>query len=219
MARMSKDLMRELLNVYFIMGSTNCQIDPLHVLEQAIEGGITVFQYREKGIGAYTGDQKYHFAKQLQNICQVNKIPFIVNDDIELALLLDADGVHIGQDDESAKEVRKKIGDKILGISTHNLEEVKKAIADGADYVGIGPIYQTNTKEDAKTPQGTILIKEVRCNGIDIPIVGIGGITSENGAAVIKSGGDGVAVISEISLAINPKENARKLFQVITSLE
>lgn len=217
MARITDDQMRKLLNVYFIMGSTNCQMDPFYVLEQAIEGGITIFQYREKGKGSYTGDQKYHFAKKLQEICKVKKIPFIVNDDVELALLLDADGVHIGQDDETAKAVREKIGDnKILGISTHNLEEVKKAIADGADYVGIGPIYPTQTKEDAKTPKGTVLIKEVRSNGVDIPIVGIGGITSENAATVIKSGGDGVAVISEISLSMNPKENASKLNQAIT---
>lgn len=216
MTKISGDKMRDLLNVYFIMGSTNCVSEPTRILEQAIKGGITIFQYREKGKGAYTGDKKYHFAKQLQTICKENNIPFIVNDDIELALQLDADGIHIGQDDASAKEVRQKIGDKILGVSTHNLVEVKKAIDDGADYVGIGPIYPTKSKEDARTPQGTSLINEVRINGMKIPIVGIGGITSENAAPIIKSGGDGVAVISEISLAKDPKENAIKLVQAIT---
>jgi len=215
MPRISNDKMRKLLNVYFIMGSNNCTSEPASVLEQAIKGGITIFQYREKGKGAYSGDEKFHFAKQLQAICKENNIPFIVNDDVELALQLDADGVHIGQDDASAKEVRQKIGDKILGVSTHNLEEVKKAIKEGADYVGIGPIYPTKSKEDAKTPQGTSLINEVRIKEIEIPIVGIGGITSENAAPIIKSGGDGVAVISEISLAKDPKENAGKLVQAI----
>lgn len=218
MARISTADMRDLLRVYFIMGSNNCQMDPKHVLEQAIEGGITLFQYREKGTGAFTGDEKYHFAKQLQSICKEHAIPFIVNDDVELALAINADGVHIGQDDESAEEVRRKIGDKILGVSTHNLEEVEKAIAQGADYVGIGPIYTTTTKEDAKSAQGTALIMEVRKNGIDIPIVGIGGITSEKAAPVMKSGGNGVSVITAISLADDPAKSARELKEVIKFL-
>ncbi|MBM7602876.1 thiamine-phosphate pyrophosphorylase [Metabacillus crassostreae] len=218
MSRIAKNRMQKLLNVYFIMGSNNCKIDPALVLQQAIKGGITLFQFREKGTGALTGNEKFKFAEQLQNICRINNIPFIVNDDIELALALDADGIHIGQDDGSAEEVRKKIGDnKILGVSTHNLEEVKKAIAEGADYVGIGPIYSTTTKEDAKTAQGTALIKEVRSNNIEIPIVGIGGITAENASPVIEHGGNGVAVISEISLAEDPGENAMKLNKVVKS--
>lgn len=211
--------MRQLLQLYFIMGSTNCLKDPNYVLEQAIKGGSTLFQFREKGTCALIGDEKYHFAKQLQTICRKHKIPFIVNDDVELAIALDADGIHIGQDDESAQEVRRRIGDKILGVSTHNLEEVEKAIAQGADYVGIGPIYSTITKEDAKPAQGTKLIKEVRNNGIVIPIVGIGGITSENAAPVMKSGGNGVSVITAISLAVDPAKSARELKDTIGLLD
>jgi thiamine-phosphate pyrophosphorylase len=203
--------MRDLLRVYFIMGSNNCQLDPKYVLEQAIKGGISLFQFREKGKAAFSGEEKYHFAKELQSICQKHMIPFIVNDDVELALALNADGVHIGQDDESAEAVRRKMGDKIIGVSTHNLLEVEKAIAEGADYVGIGPIYLTKTKEDAKVAQGTKLITEVRNKGINVPIVGIGGITSDNAATVIKSGGDGVSVISAISLADDPEKSARVL--------
>ncbi|QGQ44938.1 thiamine phosphate synthase [Metabacillus sediminilitoris] len=216
MSRISIEQMRNLLKVYFIMGSNNCQQEPTHVLELALKGGITLFQFREKGTSAYTGDEKYQFAKKLQTICKENNVPFIVNDDVELALLLDADGVHIGQDDESAEMVRRKIGNKILGVSTHNLEEVEKAIAEGADYVGIGPIYSTTTKEDAKSAQGTTLIAEVRSKGIEIPIVGIGGITSENASPIIKSGADGIAVITDISLANDPRENASKLINSIS---
>lgn len=214
--RISIEEMRNLLKVYFIMGSNNCQQEPAHVLELALKGGITLFQFREKGTGAYTGYEKIQFAKKLQTICKENNVPFIVNDDVELALLLDADGVHIGQDDESAEMVRRKIGNKILGVSTHNLEEVEKAIAEGADYVGIGPIYSTTTKEDAKSAQGTTLIEEVRSKGIEIPIVGIGGITSENASPIIKSGADGIAVITDISLANDPRENASKLINSIS---
>lgn len=218
MTKITKKKIENLLPVYFIMGSNNCQSEPTLVLQQAIKGGITLFQFREKGTGALTGNEKIKFAEQLQNICRINNIPFIVNDDVELALALDADGIHIGQDDGSAEEVRQKIGNnKILGVSTHNLDEVKKAIAEGADYVGIGPIYSTTTKEDAKTAQGTALIKEVRSNNIEIPIVGIGGITAENASPVIEHGGNGVAVISEISLAEDPGENAMKLNKVVKS--
>jgi thiamine-phosphate pyrophosphorylase len=211
---LTKD-MRDLLRLYFIMGSNNCQMEPEYVLEQAIKGGVSIFQFREKGTGALTGDELVRFAKRLQSICEKHSIPFIVNDDVELAISLNADGVHIGQGDESAAEVRRKIGDKILGVSAHTVEEVEKAMADGADYVGIGPIYSTTTKEDAKSPQGTAVIKEVRKKGIEIPIVGIGGITVENAFPVMDSGGDGISVISAISRANDPAESARELKEAI----
>ncbi|MBZ5752770.1 thiamine phosphate synthase [Metabacillus rhizolycopersici] len=207
--------MCETLRLYFIMGSNNCTMDPEYVLEQAIKGGISFFQFREKGTDALTGNEKVIFAKRLQSICQKYSIPFIVNDDVELAISLNADGVHIGQGDESADEVRRKIGDKILGVSAHTVEEVEKAIANGADYVGIGPIYSTTTKEDAKSPQGTTIINEVRKKGIEIPIVGIGGITAENALPVMESGGNGISVISAISRANDPAESARELKEAI----
>lgn len=207
--------MCETLRLYFIMGSNNCTMDPEYVLEQAIKGGISFFQFREKGTNALTGNEKVIFAKRLQSICQKYSIPFIVNDDVELAISLNADGVHIGQGDESADEVRRKIGDKILGVSAHTVEEVEKAIANGADYVGIGPIYSTTTKEDAKSPQGTTIINEVRKKGIEIPIVGIGGITAENALPVMESGGNGISVISAISRANDPAESARELKEAI----
>lgn len=201
MTRILNEKLRELLQVYFIMGSTNCRKDPLQVIEEAIAGGITIFQFREKGTGALTGEEKYKLAKELQEICRRNNIPFLVNDDIELALLLDADGVHIGQDDEPADVVRQKIGDKILGISVHNMEEAHKAIEQGADYVGIGPVFATQTKTDAGEVQGVALIQTLREHGISIPIVGIGGITPDNAASVVGAGADGVSVITAISLA------------------
>jgi thiamine-phosphate pyrophosphorylase len=116
-------------------------------------------------------------------------------------LELDADGVHIGQEDESVDMVRKKIGDKILGVSAHSIAEVDQAIKNGADYLGIGPIFPTSTKEDAKTAAGTKLIEELRSMGYSIPIVGIGGIKVENAQSVIQAGADGVSVITAISLA------------------
>lgn len=142
MAKISPGKMRSLLKVYFIAGSTNCLEDPRVVLEEAIRGGITLFQYREKGEGCLDDHEKLELGKRLQRICRDNGIPFIVNDDIELALELNADGVHIGQEDEDASLVREQIGDKILGVSVHSLKEAEKAKLAGADYFGVGPIFQ-----------------------------------------------------------------------------
>jgi thiamine-phosphate pyrophosphorylase len=203
--------LQEGLKVYFIMGSTNCLVEPAEVLKKAIAGGITFFQFREKGEGALDGAEKYTLAKKLQGICKEHQIPFLVNDDIELALELNADGVHIGQEDEPVSVVREKIGDKILGVSVHTLDEATSALKDGADYFGIGPIFPTKTKEDAKPSRGTVLIEALREKGINIPIVGIGGINSENAQSVIAAGADGVSVITAISHAESPKEATRAL--------
>jgi thiamine-phosphate pyrophosphorylase len=211
MARIDAQQLRDVLKVYFISGSINCHKNPTEVLEDAIKGGITTFQFREKGLGALAGSQKYDLAKALKALCRKNNIPFIVNDDIELALELDADGVHIGQEDEPVGEVRKKIGDKILGVSAHSLAEVDLAIHNGADYLGIGPIFPTSTKEDAKAAAGTKLIEDLRQKGYDIPIVGIGGIKVDNARSVIHAGADGVSVITAISLAEDIIETTSKL--------
>jgi thiamine-phosphate pyrophosphorylase len=209
--------MRERLKVYFIMGSINCVKSPAEVLTEAIAGGITLFQFREKGSGALVGEQKYELAKQLQDICREHGIPFIVNDDVELALALDADGVHIGQEDEDARIVREKIGDKILGVSAHYLQEAQAAIAAGADYIGVGPIYPTKSKEDAKKAQGPEIIRLLRRHGITIPLVAIGGVTADNADEVIAAGADGVSVISAIASASSPETAARRLVQAVQS--
>lgn len=211
MTRVASKKLREALKLYFILGSQNCLKDPVEVLQEAIAGGTTIFQFREKGQGARTGTEKVQLAKQLQTICREKGIPFIVNDDIDLALELDADGVHIGQDDGPVADIRKKIGDKILGVSAHTMEEVRRAIADGADYLGLGPIFPTTTKEDAEAVQGTALLGEVRKQGIDIPMVGIGGIKVHNAQSVIAAGADGISVITAISHAENITETARQL--------
>ncbi|MEH7111326.1 thiamine phosphate synthase [Neobacillus niacini] len=205
------DAIKEALNVYFIMGSTNCKENPAQVLRYAIEGGITLFQFREKGNGALTGDKKVELAKELQQICKEHRIPFIVNDDINLAIALNADGVHIGQEDEPIEVVRKKLGDKIIGVSVHSDDEAMTALAGGADYFGIGPIFPTRTKEDAKPSNGTKLIEELRARGVTLPIVGIGGITAETAGSVIQAGADGVSVITAISHADSVTEAAKEL--------
>ncbi|AJS57326.1 thiamine phosphate synthase [Paenibacillus sp. IHBB 10380] len=200
---------RSLLKVYFIMGSVNCRKDPREVLTEAIAGGITLFQFREKGVGSLVGKAKLTLARELQQICQKYHIPFIVNDDIDLAIAVNADGVHVGQEDEPASSIRERIGShKIIGVSAHTLEEAQQAIKDGAHYLGVGPIFPTRSKDDAREVLGTTLLHELRQQGISIPLVGIGGISIDNAASVIAAGADGVSVISAIASSNSIKEAA-----------
>lgn len=216
MTSYTKERIKQLLKVYFIMGSNNnSTLAPEIILEEALKGGISIFQFREKGTGALKGAAKIQLAKRMQELCNQYHVPFIVNDDIELALALDADGVHIGQDDENAIKVRQLFANKLVGVSAHTIEEVKEAMKAGADYIGIGPIYPTSTKKDAKEVQGTSLIEKVKEANLTIPIVGIGGITAENAFPVIQAGADGVAIISEICMADNPYEQTKRLKKVV----
>src|SRR5690625_3128742 len=109
--------LRKQLRKYFIMGSQNCDRDPVEILREAASAGITAFQYREKGDGSLTWKAKLELGKQLREICSAHQIPFIVNDDIELVEPLQADGIHVGQDDLSVKELRRMLPDKIIGLS------------------------------------------------------------------------------------------------------
>ncbi|OMP66187.1 thiamine phosphate synthase [Domibacillus epiphyticus] len=207
---------KEQLAVYFIAGTPNCRTSIDETLQAAIHGGITMFQFREKGEGALTGETKKHQALRLQSMCKQAGIPFIVNDDIDLAIEIGADGVHIGQEDEPASVVRKKIKGGIVGVSVHTMDEFEKAIIDGADYVGTGPIYSTATKTDARPVAGTTLIAKMKEKYPHFPIVGIGGITIENAVDVMKAGADGVSVITAISHANKPDQAASKLKNVFS---
>ncbi|MFB7158591.1 thiamine phosphate synthase [Lysinibacillus sp. NPDC056232] len=187
------------LQLYFIMGTGNVlNQEPINVLEKALQSGITMFQYREKGPNTLTGLAYVNFARKCQKLCQQYHIPFIVNDDVELAIKLRADGVHIGQEDFPVSMVREKIGNMILGVSVHSEAELQTALQYGADYVGIGPIFSTASKSDAKPPSGTDFLQQVRRQYPELPIVAIGGINCSNAHAVFKAGADGIAVISAI---------------------
>lgn len=214
MARIEIDKMSKLLQVYFIMGSNNCTRDPLAVLKEALDGGGQFFSFMRRR-RFLIGEDRVRFAKELQTLCKEYSVPFILNDDVELAIELDADGVHVGQDDEGITSVREKMGDKIIGVSAHTIKEARFAIENGADYLGVGPIFPTSTKKDTKAVQGTKGLAYFREQGITVPIVGIGGITIENTAAVIEAGADGVSVISAISLAESAYESTRKLAEEV----
>lgn len=195
------------------MGSQNSGAkDPLQVVEAALKGGINHFQLREKGDGALTGSALLEFALRCQQLCRDYRVPFIINDQVELACSIGADGVHIGQDDAATQEVRQMNGDdKILGVSVHSVKEAKIASRDGADYVGMGPIFGTVSKADAKKPAGVKEILAVKNELPDLPIVGIGGITSENAYQVWQAGVSGIAVITAITEAADIAERIQSL--------
>lgn len=216
MTRISIGSLRSALRCYLVVGSINCTTDPLETVRQAIAGGTTMVQLREKGPNALQGEERYEFALRMKQLCQEHHVPFIVNDDVELALAVNADGVHVGQDDEPADAVRSRIGDRILGVSVHTPQEALLAAQQGADYVGLGPVFPTKTKADAKAVQGTLLIERLIKDSYALPIVGIGGITADNAAAVVQAGADGVAVVTAITLADSPLDAARRLAAAVT---
>lgn len=200
------------LNIYFIMGTADVgDEDPLVVLEEALRCGITCFQFREKGKKALQGKAYAAFANNCQELCRRYHVPFIVNDDVDLAVALQAYGLHIGQKDGDAATIRKKIGDKmILGVSTHSLQQLTTAIKAGADYVGIGPVYATQSKADAEQPVGIRLLHQAATAYPDFPKVAIGGLTPANSSAVVAAGVSGIAVISAISRSQNRQQTIQQ---------
>jgi thiamine-phosphate diphosphorylase len=168
----------------------------LEVAQQAIAGGAEVIQFRDK---TASGRKLYEIGLELKKLASVKKISFMVNDRIDLALILDADGVHVGQSDIPASAVRRLLGpDKILGVSATSVAEARQAEVDGADYLGVGPIFEARrTKSDAGNPKGLDLLVKIR-QQCRLPLIAIGGINQQNVARVIQAGADGAAVISAI---------------------
>ena len=203
---------KELLKLYFICGTTTCLGKDLYtVVEDALKGGITLFQFREKGKGALEGKEKLELAIKLQNICKKYKVPFIVNDDIELALEIDADGVHVGQDDLDVDEIRKLMPNKIIGLSIGNEEELKQSKVEYVDYVGVGPVYVTQSKDDAGGAIGYEGLELMRKLLPQMPLVAIGGIQTQHIKDVMKTNVDGVSIISAISYSENIEETVREM--------
>ena len=203
---------KELLKLYFICGTTTCLGKDLYtVVEDALKGGITLFQFREKGKGALEGKEKLELAIKLQNICKKYNVPFIVNDDIELALEIDADGVHVGQDDLGVDEIRKLMPNKIIGLSIGNEEELKQSKVEYVDYVGVGPVYVTQSKDDAGGAIGYEGLELMRKLLPQMPLVAIGGIQTQHIKNVMKTNVDGVSIISAISYSDNIEKTVREM--------
>ena len=203
---------KELLKLYFICGTTTCLGKNLYtVVEDALKGGITLFQFREKGKGALEGKEKLELAIKLKNLCKKYNVPFIVNDDIELALEIDADGVHVGQDDLGVDEIRKLMPNKIIGLSIGNEEELKQSKVEYVDYVGVGPVYVTQSKDDAGGAIGYEGLELMRRFLPQMPLVAIGGIQTQHIKDVMKTNVDGVSIISAISYSDNIEKTVREM--------
>jgi len=203
---------KELLKLYFICGTTTCLGKDLYtVVEDALKGGITLFQFREKGKGALEGEEKLELAIKLKNLCKKYNVPFIVNDDIELALEIDADGVHVGQDDLGVDEIRKLMSNKIIGLSIGNEEELKQSKVEYVDYVGVGPVYVTQSKDDAGGAIGYEGLELMRKLLPQMPLVAIGGIQTQHIKDVMKTNVDGVSIISAISYSDNIEKTVREM--------
>jgi len=183
-------------------------------VEEAIKAGITLVQLREKH---FAFDDFVALGREIKIVCHHYGIPLVINDNIEVALACEADGVHVGQSDLAADTVRQKIGPKkILGVSAQTVEQAVWAEENGADYLGVGSVFSTSTKLDADTVLPATL-KEI-CAAVSIPVVAIGGINKDNLLSLTGSGVDGIAVVSAIFAQPDITAATRELHQLVSRM-
>ena len=201
------------LSLYLVTDKSDDVEKFLKTIEEGIKGGVTVVQIREK-----TADTLdfFNLALKVKEITRKYNVPLIINDRVDVALAIDAEGVHVGQSDMPCDVTRKLVGpDKIVGVSAATIDEAKKAEKDGADYIGTGAVFPTVTKDDA--PKITKKdLKEI-VDSINIPVVAIGGITLDNAHELIDTGIAGLSVVSAIMSSDDPKKSSEKLLNIFNS--
>lgn len=184
------------------------------VCKEVLENGATFLQIREKDLDADVFEKE---AKELKELCATYHVPFVVNDSVEIAIHIDADGVHVGQSDIKGRDIRAMIGnDKILGISAGTVDEAVAAEKAGADYIGVGSVFATSTKKNARN-LSVEKLKEIS-DSVSIPVVAIGGISAANLMELAGSGVDGVAVVSAIFAADDPGKATANLLNLSTEM-
>ena len=194
---------------YFITDSALSRAGNLSDVENAVRAGVDTVQYRDKS--AETG-RMYTEAAALRGLCTSARL--IINDRIDIALAVDADGVHIGQADMPYDAARRILGDdRIIGVTVHNLKEAVAAVDMGADYLGVSPIFATDTKSDAGKPCGLDMLKQIRA-AVEIPLVAVGGITLENGPEVVAAGADAICAISAVVTKDDVTAEIRKFHEI-----
>lgn len=201
------------LSLYLVTDKSDDVEKFLRTIEEGIKGGVSVVQIREK-----TADTLdfYNLALKVKEITTKYNVPLIINDRVDVALAIDADGVHVGQSDMPCEVTRRLIGeDKILGVSAATIEEAQKAEKDGADYIGTGAVFPTATKDDA--PKITKKDLKDVVDSISIPVVAIGGITIDNAHELNGTGIAGLSVVSAIMSAENPKKASEELLNIFNS--
>ena len=201
-----------------VLTDTELQSRFTHVelTKMAIKGGADTIQFRQK-TGATR--EMIEICREMKRLCEDADVTFIVNDRVDVAIASEADGVHLGQNDFPIPLARKLLGEnRIIGGSAVTHEEARNCLAEGADYIGFGPVYPTTSKDDAGPVTGIALLEEV-VKAVPIPIIAIGGVTVENTLEVIRAGAQGIAVISAVCCQKNPEQAARKLSQALQSGE
>ncbi len=183
----------------------------LDVLKAVVDGGIKIVQLRQKHS---TKKDIYLIATNYRKITKANNVKLIINDYVDIALAIEADGVHLGQDDLPCKAARKIAPDIIIGVSTHNQEEIIKAENDGATYVNVGPIFLTNTKEIQIKPLGLDYLKNAKIN---IPFSVMGGIKKDNIIKVMENGAKNIAMVTEITMADDITKTTKELVKIINN--
>lgn len=182
------------------------------IVSAAVRGGVTCVQLREKHCSTREFIRE---ARSLQPLLHRLKIPLIINDRLDVALAIAADGIHLGQSDMHISDARRLVGKKmIIGISAENFDDAIVAEQEGADYIGISPVFATDTKTDTAAPLGLEGIRRIR-RAVGIPLVGIGGINFSNAREILSAGADGVAVVSAIIAADCPETAAAELKKLL----
>jgi thiamine-phosphate pyrophosphorylase len=186
----------------------------LEIVRAAAAGGIRLFQYRDKPAGKRVYLEK---ARVLADLCRELGVDLILNDHVDIAALVDCAGIHLGQDDLPTRDARQLLGpSKAIGRSTHDLAQAQAAIAEGADYINIGPVFATNTKNTPVRPVGLDMVREI-ARVSTIPVTTMGGIGTDNVAAVVAAGADRVAVVTAITQANDVERAARALVESVES--
>lgn len=206
------------IGVLHVITDTECQSRFTHpqLAELAIKGGADTIQFRQKN---GTTRELVEIAEQIQKKCAKHKVPLIVNDRADIALAIDAVGSHFGQDDMPVALGRKILStDNIIGASARTEEKILKAISEGADYIGYGPIYQTSSKADAEKPKGLEQLSRM-CEIAKCPVIAIGGITEQTAASVIRAGAHGIAVISAVCASSDPFNATKNLMYEIKQVK
>ena len=200
-----------------ITGDHGNEVETARIVEAALEGGANVVQLRKKTMPK---GELYAMALALRRLTLLHGALFIVNDHVDIAIAADADGVHLGQDDLPPSVVRALPGfrGRLIGRSTHSLEQVRTAMDEGADYIAVGPVFPTPTKA-GRPAVGTSLVSEVAAIA-DRPFVAVGGIDHDNAADVVGAGASALAVVRAVYDAVDPAESARRLHElIVTRLE
>ena len=209
------NIKREQLKLYAVTDRSWLCGETLHEqVENALKGGVTLVQLREKTLSEAELEQE---GRALLELCHSYQVPLIINDNVELAKRINADGVHIGQSDMDVENARKIMGkDKIIGVTAKTVAQAQKAQNDGADYLGSGAVFGTSTKADAR-PMELSVFRQI-CESVSIPVVAIGGINSDNVHQLKGCGMAGVAVVSGIFACKNIEEGTRELLRKVEEI-